>query len=155
MLAYSDLTIEQRRMISASRYWCILYSAVAFVVWSLGLLFITLAMTPPLDNPAGLGLYIIAPLVFALPFGAINAVTTYSGSLKYTGYIFTRSRNMLAVGFVVSCAVALIWYLAIRANTSLWQYSGILWLLWTIVVPSAMIGAFITASSFSCAKDVG
>ena len=145
---YSDLTIKRRQELSASRLWCVLHSAIALVCWSVGLLFTALALSPPLDNPAGVGFYLIAPFFISLPFGAINALTVYSASIKYNGYDFERTRNVMAIGFFFVISIALAWFITIRSNTVLWQYTGLLWMLWIVFIPSAIIGALTTSHRF-------
>ena len=145
--AYSDLTIKRRKEVSASRLWCVLHSAIALICWSFGLVFAALALSPP-DNPAGVGLYLIAPFIISLPFGAINAVTIYSAAIKYNGYDFNRTRNVMAIGFFIAVTIALVWFVTIRSNTVLWQYTGLLWMLWIVFIPSAIIGVLTTSHRF-------
>ena len=150
--ASSGLTIKRRREVFASRLWCVLHSAVALVCWSVGLLFTALALSPPLDNPAGIGFYLIAPFIVSLPFGAINAATLYSVSLKCNGNDFERTRNSMAIAFCIATLISLIWFITIRSNTFIWQYTGLLWILWTIFIPSAIIGVLSTSHRFNTGR---
>ena len=152
--SYSDLTIRRRKEVSASRLWCVAHSAIALVCWSVGFLLAALALSPP-DNPAGVGLYLIAPFIISLPFGAINALTIYSALIKYNGYDFERTRNAMVVGFFVVVIISLVWFVVIRSNTALWQYTGLLWILWSVFLPSAIIGVLTTSHRFKTRQSAG
>ena len=147
-----DWTMERPPTVFKSQLWCVVFSAIAFIAWARALLFADFALYSTDSNSLGAGILGIAPFVLALPFGVINAITVYSAILRFFFYDFTKSRNVVMAGLLLSTAIGLAWYFAIRSSANTWRNYGLAWALYTTFVPSAFMGMCCTAFFYTIFK---
>ena len=139
-MSSTDPATNHRDLVLASRIRCGWASAISLVVWAIGLLFLAMGLSEPIDNPAGLGLYVIAPVVIALPFGLCNSFTTYPLVMRLARYRFLAARKIAQTVLAIILLVSSVWLIALRESETLWHSTGPAWFLFTVFAPPAMIG---------------
>ena len=113
-----------------------------------------MALSPPIDNPAALGLYIIAPIMLALPFGLANSFTNFPLIMKIARYELTTAFIYAVICLVATLVISISWFFMIRNNENLWHSTGFIWMLYTVLIPPAVIGT-IGATRIRNAKIAG
>ena len=148
MNGFNDLSISHRKAVSNSKMLCMLSSSFSMFAWSMLLLALSMFVTDPARDPPPQIVLVMPIFLCALPYGIVSTLTVYAWMLKRNGYAFLRTRNVFMLGASFSIMVSIVWMFAIAKFDIAWRYTGLICIVWTVIIPPAMIGGLLTTAIY-------